>query len=235
MWEWLVAPVDASRSHEISAQAAWHARTMVLAWGFLAPLAIMVARFFKILPGQNWPLELDNPFWWHSHWIGQTLVFWLSIAGFVLVLPPDLDALSLHSALGYAVLAGVLLQMALGLCRGSKGGPTDPAKDGSLRGHHYDMTRWRRIFEAVHKAVGYGVLLLGGVTILLGLWAVNAPNWMWVSLLVWWLLLLTAFVALQRRGLAIDTYQAIWGDDPVHPGNRLPPPGWGVQRPGDRE
>ena len=36
---------------------------------------------------------------------------------------------------------------------------------------------------------------------------------------------------LQRQGRCIDTYQAIWGPDPRHPGNRLKPVGWGVRRP----
>jgi hypothetical protein len=37
------------------------------------------------------------------------------------------------------------------------------------------------------------------------------------------------WVTLQRRGLAVDTYQAIWGPDPQHPGNATPP-GWGMNR-----
>jgi hypothetical protein len=40
-----------------------------------------------------------------------------------------------------------------------------------------------------------------------------------------------AFARWQRAGRCIDTYQAIWGPDPAHPGNRRPPVGWGVRRP----
>lgn len=230
MWEWLLTPIDPSRAHEVSVAVSWHARFMVLGWGVLAPLAVLVARFFKVLPRQDWPRELDNTVWWRSHWIGQTSVFLLTIVGLTLVLPSDWQAMSLHNWLGYGVIALVFIQVGLGVFRGSKGGPTALATDGTTHGHHYDMTPWRRMFEALHKTLGYGLLLLAMVTILLGLWKANGPVWMWLSLILWWVSLIVAFVVLQRRGMAVDTYQAIWGDDPTHPGNRLPHPGWGVRR-----
>lgn len=233
MWEWLSAPIDPARAHQISETLAWHGRSMVLGWGVLAPLAVIVARFFKIIPGQNWPKDLDNPVWWRSHWIGQTGVLLLTALGFWLVLPADPASLGVHAMLGYTLLFGLVAQMLLGLFRGSKGGPTAPAKDGSPRGHHYDMTPWRRMFEALHKSLGYALLALGAVTILLGLSKANAPIWMGVALILWWLLLIAIFLGLQKRGMAVDTYQAIWGDDPAHPGNQLRAPGWGVRRPGE--
>jgi hypothetical protein len=206
---------------------------MVLGWGILAPLSVLIARFFKILPSQNWPKELDSKVWWRSHWVGQTVVFGLSVVGMVLVLPLTWVASGWHGTVGYGVLVLLLLQVALGVFRGSKGGPTAPASDGSPRGHHYDMTPWRRGFEALHKALGYGLLGLAMLAILLGLWSANGPRWMWIALLIWWPVLIAAFFVMQRRGMAVDTYQAIWGADPSHPGNRLPHPNWGVRRPGD--
>ncbi len=230
MWEWLCTPIDPARAHEISDAVAWHGRSMVLAWGIIAPLAIIVARFFKIMPGQNWPQELDNPIWWRSHWIGQTGVLLLSAFGFWLVLPADLSVVSLHAMLGYALILGLIVQILLGIFRGSKGGPTSLAKNGSPRGHHYDMTPWRRMFEAFHKTLGYALLALATTTVFLGLWTANAPNWMGLILIIWWLALIASFIGMQKRGLAVDTYQAIWGNDPVHPGNQRPAPGWGVRR-----
>ncbi|WP_299546347.1 cytochrome b561 domain-containing protein [uncultured Tateyamaria sp.] len=224
--DWLIAPIDPSRAHEVGFAISWHARSMVLAWGVLAPLAVIIARFFKVMPGQDWPREVDNLVWWRSHWMGQSLVVGLSIFGVALVLPSDLASMTLHNWLGYAVLVGAGAQVILGVFRGSKGGPTDT----QMRGHHYDMTPWRRMFEALHKMIGYGVILLAVVTILLGLWKANGPVWMWLVLGVWWTLLVVLFVSMQRRGMAIDTYQAIWGTDPAHPGNQGPPPGWGVHR-----
>ncbi len=235
MWEWLLAPIDPGRAHEVGVAVSWHARSMVLGWGIIAPLVVLFARFFKVLPGQDWPREVDNQLWWRTHWMGQTGVLVLSIIGFVLVLPADFSALSLHRTLGYAVLGLLMVQVLLGLFRGSKGGPTAPAADGSLRGHHYDMTSRRRAFELLHKSLGYGVLGVAACAILVGLWDANGPRWMWLCLAGWWLALVASFAMLQTRGMAVDTYQAIWGDDPAHPGNQMAHPGWGVTRatPGD--
>lgn len=224
--DWLFAPIDPSRAHDVGFAISWHARSMVLAWGILAPVAVLVARFFKVMPGQDFPREVDNQFWWRSHWMGQSLVIGLSILGLALVLPSDLASMSLHNWLGYAVLLGATAQVLLGVFRGSKGGPTD----GQLRGHHYDMTEWRRLFETLHKSIGYGVILLAVITILFGLWKANGPIWMWLVLGVWWAMLVTVFGALQKRGMAVDTYQAIWGTDPSHPGNQGAAPGWGMRR-----
>lgn len=233
--DWLLAPIDASRAHEVDLAVAWHARLMVLGWGILAPLAVLAARFFKIMPGQDWPRELDNLTWWKAHWMGQGAVILLSGIALALVLPVDPAAAGLHNWLGALLLLLLTAQLALGLTRGSKGGPTAPAPDGSLRGHHYDMTPWRRMFEALHKTFGYAALILSVVVLTTGLWKANAPVWMWITLGLWWTGLVAAFILLQRRGMAVDTYQAIWGADPAHPGNRLPSPGWGMRRPGDRQ
>ncbi|MCV6594294.1 MAG: cytochrome b561 domain-containing protein [Silicimonas sp.] len=228
--DWLLAPIDAARDHEVAGAVAWHARLMVLAWGILAPLAVLVARFFKVMPGQDWPRELDNQTWWKAHWMGQGAVVVLTFCALAMVMPPNLSEISLHTGLGAGLILLLALQVALGLARGSKGGPGAPAPDGSLRGHHYDMTPWRLIFEAAHKTIGYGALALAMVVILTGLWKANGPVWMWLVLGLWWSGLIFVFMGLQRRGMAVDTYQAIWGPDPAHPGNRRPAQGWGMRR-----
>ncbi len=229
--DWLFASIDPSRAHEVGFAVSWHGRAMVLAWGVLAPLAVLVARFFKILPGQNWPTVLDSQFWWRSHWIGQSLVAVLSVLGLVLVLPSDFSEMTIHGWLGYTLLGLMVVQIVLGVFRGSKGGPTALAPDGTPRGDHYDMTRWRCMFEWVHKVLGYTALALALAVVALGLWTANAPVWMCLTIGIWWIMLATVFVILQRRGHAIDTYQAIWGPDLEHPGNRQPPIGWGIRRP----
>jgi hypothetical protein len=48
---------------------------------------------------------------------------------------------------------------------------------------------------------------------------------------LWWSGLVCLFVILQNRGMAVDTYQAIWGVDATHPGNRGPAPKQGMRRP----
>ena len=92
------------------------------------------------------------------------------------------------------------------------------------------MTRRRILFECVHKTTGYLLILLAVAAILTGRWAANAPVWMWVALAAWWSVLILAIAWLQRRGHAVDTYQAIWGPDSRHPGNNLKPIGWGIRR-----
>ena len=229
MMDWLLSPIDPTRVHEVGFAVSWHARSMLLAWGGLAPLAVLIARYFKVLPGQDWPRELDNQVWWRGHWMGQGLVVLLSLFGLGLILGVA-KAGGLHGRLGYLLLLLMSVQILLGIFRGSKGGPTAPAKDGSLRGDHYDMTPWRVLFEWSHKLIGYAALVLAMFVILAGLWEANAPRWMWLIIMIWWLGLVLSAAFLQVRGHAIDTYQAIWGPDPEHPGNRRKPIGLGVYR-----
>lgn len=227
--DWLLAPIDATRAHDVGFAVSWHARSMVLAWGILAPLAVLVARYFKVMPGQDWPRELDNKTWWRGHWMGQGVVVLLTLFGLGLILAVPREA-GVHGVLGYVLLCLLALQILLGVFRGSKGGPTAPAPDGSLRGDHYDMTPWRIMFEWAHKLLGYAALVLSVIVILAGLWEANAPRWMWGGMGLWWSGVLAGAVILQRQGRAIDTYQAIWGPDPTHPGNRRRPIGWGINR-----
>lgn len=227
--DWLLAPIDPTRAHDVGLLVSWHGRVMMLAWGVLAPLAVLIARYFKVTPGQDWPRQLDNQFWWRSHWMGHACVTGLSLVGLGLILAAARSG-SLHGRFGYALLACLAVQVLLGIFRGSKGGPTAPAPDGSLHGDHYDMTSWRVVFEWIHKGLGYTSLALAMVVILMGLWAANALIWMWTAIALWWLALATVAMALQRRGFAVDTYQAIWGPDPAHPGNRRRPIGIGVRR-----
>lgn len=229
--EWLFEVVDLTRPEAEHPSILWHGRLMVLAWGILSPLAILFARFGKILPGQNWPHELDNRLWWRCHWMTQTAVVVLACVAFALVWFGGGDSDNLHRYFGYAVMALALQQVLFGIFRGSKGGPTAPHPDGSWRGDHYDMTPWRVQFERWHKSLGYVTLLLVVLSIFTGLWLANAPHWMWLVITLWWLMLIVVFIVLQRKGLAYDTYQAIWGADPKHPGNQRTPIGWGIRLP----
>ena len=232
--DWWLAPIDPSRVHEVGFAVSWHARSMTLAWAVIAPSAVMAARFLKVLPGQDWPRELDTQVWWRSHWMGQAIVILLTVFGLGLILGSATGG-SVHGVLGYATILLAFFQVVLGIFRGSKGGPTAPAPDGSLRGDHYDMTPWRRMFEWVHKVSGYALLALAAATVVFGLWEANAPRWMWALIAAFWTLLATMAMILQHQGWAIDTYQAIWGPGQEHPGNRRKPIGWGIRRPQSEE
>lgn len=228
MLEWLLAPMDATRAHEISWHLSWHARIMVLAWGVLVPIGVVVARYLKIVPGQDWPRQLDSHLWWNTHRICQYSAFVLMCAGLYLIRSaPSVTALpGPHLFLGWCALSLACLQVLGGILRGSKGGPTEP----HLHGDHYDMTPRRLVFEAVHKTVGYVAMGFAACAILSGVWQANGPNWMWLSLCLWWGALMVLSILLQRRGMAVDTYQAIWGPDPDLPGNKRKPIGMGITR-----
>ncbi len=232
MIDWWLQPLDPQRAHFIADHVSWHARSMFLAWGALAPLGIIAARFFKILPGQNWPRELDSRAWWNWHRILQYGALFCLVVGLLLVLNATerQGASSVHFWLGWSVVALSGLQLISTLLRGSKGGPTAPALDGTWRGDHYDMTRRRVAFEYFHKTAGYLIVLIAGCAILAGLWQVNAPRWMWIVIGAWWVMLIATFVVLQRKGMATDSYDAIWGNDKRHPGLARPPIGFGVKR-----
>lgn len=230
----LLDPIDPTRPHVVGALVAWHGRAMILAWGIVVPLGVVTARYFKILPWQDWPRVLDNPTWWHIHRTGHIAAVLLTLAGLALILLSDHASPSpLHRACGYALAGLGVAQVLSGVLRGSKGGPTATTADGSLRGDHFDMTPRRLVFERWHKGLGHGLLVLSMATVVLGLWAANAPLWIWVVISLWWLSLAVIVLLLEWRVGSYDTYQAIWGPDRALPGNRMDYRSFGSVRPGD--
>lgn len=228
MIDWLLTPLSGASDHSIAPWAAWHARAMVLAWAVLLPLGVMAARFFKTTP--RWPQQLDSKPWWLAHRSLQYSGVTLMTLGVALAWNQGMaatDLARLHAWGGWAVCSLGWMQLAGGLLRGSKGGPTDIR----MRGDHYDMSPWRVAFERTHKSLGWLAVLAALAVITMGLTLADAPRWMALAIAAWWLFLVAAFVRLQLGGRCIDTYQAIWGPDPRHPGNRRQPIGWGVRRP----
>lgn len=229
---WLLTPLSGSSTHSIEPGTYWHARLMVLGWGLLLPVGVLWARYLKVLPWQDWPTDLDNKAWWHAHRALQYSGLVCTLAALAFVLWPRTQltaapgALHWHGQLGWLLVAMAALQVVGGVFRGSKGGPSDER----LAGDHYDMTPWRVGFERLHKGLGWLAIALSVPTLLLGLVAADAPRWMALALVLWWLALAGMAIALQRRGLCIDTYQAIWGTEASLPGLHRPPIGWGVRR-----
>lgn len=233
MLDWLMSPISGSPQHTIAPWAYWHARCMVLAWGVLLPLGALAARYFKVTPRQSWPQQLDNRAWWFTHRFLQWAGIGVMSIGVALAIGQGngaSPAARLHAWMGWSVAALGWLQIAAGIGRGSKGGPTDA----QLRGDHFDMTPHRIWFERLHKGLGWLSILAAILVIGLGLWAADAPRWMPLLLATWWLLLALVAWRWQSQGRCIDTYQAIWGPDPTLPGNRIKPIGWGVRRPFSR-
>lgn len=230
--DWLFASIDPARAHLISTDISWHARFMVAAWSFCIPLGIISARFFKIMPNQDWPNELDNRFWWLNHLAFQYLggIMILIALWMVWSSTGTYSQAFWHKWLGWITIGLCSTQYLAGWLRGTKGGPSEVAPTGTIRGDHFDMTPRRKAFEYFHKSVGYLCLCISLITTAFGLWMVNAPRWMWLVLAIWWVIVVILFILLQKAGKARDTYQAIWGGDPDLPGNKVKPVGWGIVR-----
>jgi hypothetical protein len=231
--DWWLLPLSGASEHAVSAQVMWHGRLMMFAWGFCVPIALLVARYWKLWPKQAWPKSLDHKGWWHTHRGLQWLGLLATLGGYYLVyqsvVQTPTQTLSLkqwHASLGELLIWLTCLQIFSSFVRGSKGGPTSA----QLRGDHFDMTTRRQWFERLHKSLGWGLLLIACLTLLMGLSLADAPRWMFLLLGLWWLGLITLASRWQRQGRCIDTYQAIWGADPGLPGLQRPPIGWGIRR-----
>lgn len=223
--DWLFTPIGGALHPEFSGLVYWHGRLMVLAWVVLFPIGILAARFFKIMPKQDWPRELDNKIWWRTHLstqYGGGLALLLALA--LILLAPENQGVSslVHTASGWIVVLMAVVQFASGWLRGTTGGPTKRAPDGSTFGDHYNMTKRRKAFEAIHKSLGLLAVFVAAVAVLTGLLFVGSPPWMIIVIVVWWIILALLFFTLQKRGFQRETYHAIWGPDPAHPGNQKP-------------
>jgi len=243
---WLNSPVGsgASQALALPEHEQLHGLLMAIAAGVLLPLAVLVARYFKILPGQDWPRELNRRFWWFSH---LTLAYGACIAlvaGYLLIVGSfeydDQHLLHPHAWIGWLSAAMVIAMFLNGWQRGSAGGPGKPAPGtrGPLHGvagDHYDMTAHRRWFESSHKLLGYSLLLVLIAAVVSGLSHANAPRWTLVALAGWWVLLLLLALRWEHQGRCVDGYQAVWGPGMDHPGNRIPTIGWGSRRHSEEE
>jgi hypothetical protein len=228
-------------SQEIPNYLAWHARVMVLAWGIFAPVGAVGARYWKIWPGQHWPQQTDHKGWWHLHRFCQWVAAALTLLGVYLIVSAtgslstlgsrvsqygESSGAQFHFWVGLVLVVAAGAQVLSALLRGSKGGPTEP----QLRGDHFDMTLHRRRFELFHKSLGWLAIFGAIAVIIVGLNMVHAPRWMWLTLGLWWTVLIVLSVHWQHKGQCIDTYQTIWGADPNLPGLTIKPTGWGVRR-----
>jgi hypothetical protein len=234
-----MAPLSGSAVHVVDFGTSWHGRLMVLGWGILLPVGILLGRFYKVTPAQDWPARLDNPFWFRSHRAVEYAAGVLMLAALALILTADparSDWGPCHALMGWSLVVFGWVQLLGSHLRGTMGGPVEPftrrqRPPGTWGGDHFDMSAQRIWFEYIHKILGYALVLLSVAALLSGLRAADALNWMWIAIALWWLAVAIAFAVLQRQGKAIDCYQAIWGVDPELPGNRRKTIiGWGVRR-----
>jgi hypothetical protein len=244
IWAWLGDPLRAASYVSLPQPVRLHGLLMALAAGVMMPLAVLLARYFKILPSQDWPRELNRRLWWISHLVlayGASVVAACALVLVVLARPDGANHVAHgHALVGWLSIAMLLALLINGWQRGSSGGPGKPAPGtlGPLHGvagDHYDMTARRRWFERTHKLLGYLLLAMLFVGVLSGLWQASAPRWTLVLLAFWWVALLLLALRWERQGRCVDGYQATWGPSMAHPGNRIPELGWGSRRYSEEE
>jgi hypothetical protein len=225
--EWLVAPLSGALQRENPPYFVAHALLTTFALGFLMPMGIVLARYFKITKKQDWPRQLDSKFWWQSHLFFSYTAMCCLLIGIVLLWPwlkgfdlRDLRQLSLlrlvHVIVGWALVFLSIFIVITGWLRGTKGGPTDK----QMRGDHYDLSPRRLWFEATHKKASYFAFVLMVVALAGGLYAAGSPRWMLIALVFSWLVWALVAAKLELSGRQIPTYQATWGLKTEHPGNR---------------
>ena len=203
-----------------------HAVLMMAAWLALLPAGALIARFCKVTARQDWPRVVDNQLWWWLHRILQYAGVAAATAGLAVAwrAAGSLDTGLLHVQAGLVILAVAGLQIVSTWFRGNKGGPTeagaDPRRPSTWRGDHYDMTPRRRAFESWHKRCGWSSIVAAPAVLALGLSLYGWPRALCGLALALVLLQAAAIALLMRTSRRIGTYQAIWGPDPVHPGNR---------------
>lgn len=204
----LAAALGFAAAGALSPAHAIHAGLMIYAWGVLLPVGTIVARYFKVTRDQDFPRETDNRFWWTWHRLFQTVGMLLATLGAVAVHSAGSSGFaSWHSRIGASVLLLGWLQIAAALLRGTTGGPTDT----TLRGDHYDMTRRRLVFEALHKSIGWITLGLAGAALVSGAVFADAPDLVLVALGVLIGVHLLAIFQYAYAGRWVDTYRALWG------------------------
>jgi uncharacterized Zn-binding protein involved in type VI secretion len=161
-----------------------HGILMFVAWGVLAPVAMMIARFAK-----QWPWFGDNGRWFkHFHRPMMILAVLITWASFIiaLIMVEGNHFMVTHTYFGLVVVICATYQ------------PINAA----MRGTHEDhaqMTRKRVIFETVHKATGRTAILIGLVAIPTGIKALGGSDAFFTFYIVWASLLAVVFIALSIK------------------------------------
>ncbi len=203
-----------------------HGILMMIAWLILVPAGIVVARYFKVSPSQNYPEELDNPFWFYTHVYLQSTGVAIACIGLAMAWCGigTVDTHDNHARMGWIVMTLGFLQIVSSLLRGTKGGPTgghaEPDRPETWHGDHYNMTLRRRLFEVWHKAAGYISVALAVPTAMLGLARAGFDGIVYVLPALLGLSFFGLWTYLQHWHRRVPTYQSIWGPDARHPGNR---------------
>ncbi len=210
----------------IQVEAHWslHAWLMFSLWFVLAPVSILAMRYLKPKPREYGVPNAGSYFFSRMHFLGLQATVVLSLLGGALAFLVSRGfSGSLHACFGVATILFGTLQIISAWMRGTHGGkyghdanPDDPSTWG---GDHYDMTPRRIWFEAYHKASGYFTLAMAFGAIATGL----AQYWVGSIALAGVVLFFgygVIVVVAEGKGMRFDTYRAVYGTHPDHPGNQ---------------
>jgi hypothetical protein len=168
-----------------------HGALLFVAWAFLAPAGVFLARFAKRVP----PVAGPRAFWFVAHYSVQSAALATAAAGFIvaLVLRWDRGAhfASAHGKLGLVVMVLAVLQPLNACIRPLRGKPDSP------------MTTARFVWEVVHKGAGWATLAAAAAAIVLGLREYNAAP----AVIVAYGGFITVTVA---AGAALTAYSVFW-------------------------
>lgn len=206
-----------------------HALLMFTCWFVLVPFGIISIRYFKTKP-RPWGLprgvgRFDPLFiWWRMHIWTLYAAITLSLGGVALALIVSGGfSGSFHAWFGALTVFFGTMQIIVAWQRGTHGGhnhlSTDPDDPTTWRGDHFDMTTRRRWFEAYHKPGGYFALFLATAAVATGL----MQYWMLTIAILLPVMFVAVFVLvvfLEGTGQRHDTYEAVFGNHPDHPGNK---------------
>jgi hypothetical protein len=225
--QWLLAPIVSATVLGREPAYMVHGALMIVSMVLCLPIGAVIARYFKVTPKQNWPIELDSKFWWYCHLVFSYLGLFASILAMAAIFSTwrvfDLETVSrlntaqlLHLVIGWATLLLCCFIIFTAWFRGTKGGPGEK----NIRGDHYDLTPRRLLFESIHKKSSYLFFLLCIFCIGGGLLLIGAKGWMLVVLAFLFLCSVLWIMRLELKGRRIPSYPATWGLRPEHPGNR---------------
>ena len=110
--DWLLAPVHAGPPDDVNQADFWHGVLMAVGGGVLVPVSVLAARYWKIVPGQDWPRVINHRGWQIVHHAGGALALLCLVTGVTLVFQGMSLASHLnhpHAWAGWGVMTLVLL------------------------------------------------------------------------------------------------------------------------------
>ena len=174
-----------------------HGSLMVLAMGILLPGGVLVARFTKLREPTTGP----GAFWFLYHQVLQYSGLVVMLLGFgMAVYFQERDGNAhfrcMHCMLGLGVVISAVMQPVNAWMRPSK------------------ESKWRSLWEKLHKGSGWFLLLQSAVTIFLGIYALQLPYYFMILYSLLPFVFIVALIVLERRSrLSIVSYSLLSTSD----------------------